>query len=207
MTRDLLINTFVDGSLLGKFLKHERTSTLPSSSIEVMQEARLGRWLLIYGVVQVLSMLDQEPIGNGQTQDKLWSPLNLDPPWITTKQPFIDWKRAARNTHSFQLYYQTQDLKQHKSQQGELERDGSFSGSLSPRATRTINYVDSADMERDWPSTPLSVVQELPLPEEKQDPRPEPTKQSSNHHQSQPSTQTWVTMETDDDEEGEEEGG
>ena len=173
-----------------------------------MQEARLGRWLLIYGVLQVLSALDQKPAGHesGRALYNLWKPLNLTPPWLISEKSFLDFRDMGMSSHPFKRYLETQGVEMPRSRQ---RPDEVVTRELSNGASRNTsspisNYLGFINEQDQWPARPFTPLSELHVPLE-QEQSPDMVNEHQSKHKSQPSANTWLTVETEIDDDGIEE--
>ena len=85
-------------SLLAKLTRLEATAEYSSLSMQALQDARLGRWLLIYGVLQILNTLSVEgdygalveprwSQESGARSYYIWGAVRANPPWLHYNGP------------------------------------------------------------------------------------------------------------------------
>ena len=178
------------GPLLKKLVDHEKTAEIRSVSFEALQDARLGRWLLIYGVLQTVTAVAEEYWNPGDPDYacRAWTALNLDAPFAKRETPMVDMRRLQRAGHPLQAWYARLEEEQ------ELEP--------SPSAVRHSSLPSHLISALSMGPESLNVVPELSPPERASAPSPDPEKSGrGGGHVSRPSGATgWETVADEEEE-------
>lgn len=129
--------------LITAFEEHERDTYIPDCTLE---EARLGRWILLYGIMQTLDMLHSEPDGLKHKHDVryfLCASLEGCPLWVNPTQ-------IAEATRD-QSYLQTVLARMDEAESREKEQKA---GAASQQAAQVRKERNFAIRRKPLPPTP-----------------------------------------------------
>lgn len=149
-----------DNVLLSAFQDHERDTILSDCTL---QEARLGRWILLYGILQTLSQLSVDVASLKHTEGVkyfLCASLANCPPW---RSSFESKEQAAtqHGSHCWTTFDRMAEAQRYQNQSHHASSHRQSRSSLSTM-TKALPSIPSTAQRPSWQTVPETMEGSLP---------------------------------------------